>query len=96
MAETYAVINRIARDKSVDDVSLKSMLDTLSSGPWRYINILPIRRDIAKLSAKWPLRGADLWHLSLAVLLKRYFPELCMFTFDMRLHAAARGENLTK
>ena len=46
------------------------------------------------LSAKWPLREADLWHLAAAATLRKEFPELKFLTFDQRLKKAAAGEAL--
>ncbi len=48
----------------------------------------------AILSAKWPLRGADLWHLANATTLRKEFPELTFLTFDQRLEKVAKGEQL--
>jgi len=49
---------------------------------------------VEKLSKKWPLRGADLWHLAAAKALQREFSELYVLTFDKRLGKAAKGEGL--
>ena len=95
LAETHAVINRLARERLLADVLIKAALDALANGPWRYINISPDQREIAKLAAKWPLRGADLWHLSLAITLQQDLPELSLLTFDNRLLTAAQGEKLS-
>ncbi|MGC8486111.1 MAG: hypothetical protein ACP5O6_10865, partial [Candidatus Baltobacteraceae bacterium] len=45
-------------------------------------------------AARYPLRGADLWHLALAVDLAEELPELRLLTFDSVLDAAARAEGL--
>jgi predicted nucleic acid-binding protein len=95
LAETHAVINRMARERVLADVLIKAALEALATGPWRYINLSPGHEEIAKLGVKWPLRGADLWHLSLAVSLKSHLPELSLLTFDSRLQMAARGEQLS-
>ncbi len=94
LAETHAVINRVARERILADILAKAALEALTTGPWRYINLSPEPGEIAKLGAKWLLRGADLWHLSLAVSLKSHLPELSLLTFDTRLQAAAQGEML--
>jgi len=95
LAETHAVINRVARERLLADVLIKAALDALADGPWRYINISPDQREIVKLAAKWSLRGADLWHLAMAITLQRDLPELSLLTFDNRLQTAAQGEKLS-
>lgn len=94
LAETHAVINRLARERLLADVLIKAALEALAVGPWRFINLSPGPGEIARLGARWPLRGADLWHLALAVTLKQHLPELTLLTFDSRLQAAAQGEHL--
>jgi predicted nucleic acid-binding protein len=94
LAETHAVINRLARERLLADVLIKAAVEALAAGPWRYINLSPGLEEIARLGARWPMRGADLWHLALAVSLKQHLPELSLFTFDARLQAAAQGEQL--
>jgi predicted nucleic acid-binding protein len=63
-------------------------------GPWRRLNLSPEWEDIAQLSEKWNLRGADLWHLATAKSIQREIPELCLLTLDERLRKAAAGEGL--
>jgi predicted nucleic acid-binding protein len=94
LAETHAVINRLARERLLADVLIKAALEAIATGPWRFINLSPRPGEIAKLSSKWPLRGADLWHLALVVSLKLHLPELTLLTFDTRLQVAAQGEHL--
>jgi predicted nucleic acid-binding protein len=94
LAETHAVINRLARERLLADVLIRAALEALAAGPWRYINLSPGPGEIARLGARWPLCGPDLWHLALAVSLKQHLPELSLFTFDVRLQAAAQGEQL--
>lgn len=50
---------------------------------------------VKALASKWPLRGADLWHLAAAKTLQKDLPELTVLTFDNRLYVAALGEKLT-
>ena len=51
--------------------------------------------DIRNLAELHNLRGADLWHLALARSLKmKYFPEICVLTYDARLKAAAAHSDL--
>lgn len=94
LAETHAVINRMASERVLADVLIKAALEALVTGPWRYIDVSPGPEEIARLGVKWPLRGAALWHLALAASLKSHLPELSLLTFDDRLHMAAQGEHL--
>jgi len=70
-------------------------LETLERGPWRHLNIMPEWGKIRSLSRKWPLRGADLWHLAVGKTLQEQLPELLFLTFDKRLKAAAEKERLS-
>lgn len=63
-------------------------------GPWRLLSAAPGREIITTLASKWPLRGADLWHLALAKTIQDELPELVLLTYDNRLHAATHGEGL--
>lgn len=92
--ETCAVIARIKREGSLADVLVKAALDVLNKGPWRNLNTSPEWKSIQPLSERWPLRGADLWHLATAISLKKQLPEIFFLTFDTRLKTAARGEQL--
>jgi len=95
VAEVNAVLNRMNREGYLRDVFLEAALEAFETGPWRLLRLGPHPSDMVSLARRWPLRGADLWHLALAVRLKREdLPELCMLTFDQRLLAAAEGENL--
>ena len=95
-AEVCAVISRMRREKVLSDILIKASFEALDQGPWRRININPEWKIVRSLSERWPLRGADLWHLSAAKSLKSEFPELVMLTFDLRLENAAKGEDLNK
>lgn len=63
-------------------------------GPWRRLTLQPDRSGIEELATRWPLRGADLWHLATASTLSRELPELQLFTFDSHLALASRGTGL--
>jgi hypothetical protein len=67
----------------------------MTNDRWRQLNGLPDHGVVAALSRKWPLRGADLWHLALAVSLQEELPELRLVSFDDQLREAAAGEGLT-
>ncbi|MFO7740091.1 MAG: hypothetical protein R6V46_16550 [Desulfatiglandaceae bacterium] len=72
----------------------QAVFEVLDSGPWRRIFSSPDLEVVRELSAKWPLRGADLWHLATAKSLRQDFPELLLLSFDARLNQAAKGESL--
>lgn len=93
-AETCAVIARMRRDRLVADILAEAALEALDQGPWRRLNMGPQQREVSRLALKWPLRGADLWHLATAKSLQEQLPELVLLTFDDKLEAAARGEGL--
>ena len=93
-SEVYAVLHRIQREERMTKEHIRVALKTLGNGPWRLLNITPHWPIIRKLSSKWSLRGADLWHLATAKTLKTQLPELTLLTFDLHLREAARGEGL--
>ncbi len=93
-AEVTAVISRMQRERILADRLSQAAFEVLDNGPWRRISSLPDWNMIRSLSAKWPLRGADLWHLAAAKSLLREFPELFLLSFDNRLKSAAEGEAL--
>jgi predicted nucleic acid-binding protein len=93
-AEVHAVISRIEREHVLTGVLVKAAREVLEEGPWRRLNASPEWNLVQALSSKWPLRGADLWHLCTAKSLQSDLPELRILTFDARLAAAARDEGL--
>ncbi|MBI9086043.1 MAG: type II toxin-antitoxin system VapC family toxin [Desulfobacterales bacterium] len=93
-AEISAVISRMKKEGLLTATAAQTAFETLGGGPWRHIGILPESRTIRLLSEKWPLRGADLWHLAAAKTLHREFPELVLLSFDQKLQHAAEGESL--
>ena len=93
-AESCAVIARITRQGAVTETVAATVRTAMTNDWWRQINGLPDQAIVVKLSRKWPLRGADLWHLALAVSLKNELPELRFISFDDRLREAAAGEGL--
>lgn len=94
-AETCAVIERGRRDRRLADVLEAAAHEAIETGPWRRLTRGPERRLVKDLSRRWPLRGADLWHLATAKTLRAALPELVVLTFDTRLAAAVEGEGLT-
>jgi predicted nucleic acid-binding protein len=93
-SEVMAVLSRIRREKAMPEELVTAAGVNLENGPWRRLNIIPSWSYIKNLSRKWPLRGADLWHLSAAKSLHDQFPELQLLTYDARLKVAARGEEM--
>ncbi len=93
-AETCAVIARLQRERVLAEVLIQAAFDVLRDGPWRHLTFLPDWEMVRSLSIKWPLRGADLWHLATAKSLQNQLPELYLLTFDTRLKEAAEGEEL--
>ena len=93
-AEVSAVIARMKRERILGDTLVNAAFETLDRGPWRRIYTWPEWEIVRALSAKWPLRGAELWHLAAATTLRKEFPELTFLTFDQRLKKAAAGEAL--
>lgn len=95
LAEVYAVLHRIKRERILTEILVERSLETLESGPWRKLTIGPDASELKILASKWALRGADLWHLATAKTLQFEIPELMILTFDQRLYQAAAGENIS-
>jgi predicted nucleic acid-binding protein len=93
-AETCAVLARIGREGLLSDILVKAAFEVLETGPWRRTHLSPAWEDLRDLCKKWPLRGADLWHLAAAKRIQKELPELSLLTFDKRLKNAANGEGL--
>jgi predicted nucleic acid-binding protein len=93
-AEVVAVISRLERHRDLPAVLAESSRELLRNGPWRRLLLQPDRSSIDDLASRWPLRGADLWHLATAMTLTRELPEVRVLTFDSRLAAASAGAGL--
>lgn len=93
-AETCAVIARMQKERMVAEIVAQAAMEAFIEGPWRRVNAQPAWTCMAKLSRKWALRGAGLWHLALAKCLRDHVPELMLLTFDSRLQVSAKGEGL--
>jgi predicted nucleic acid-binding protein len=93
-AEVLAVLRRIARERLLAEVLVKAAEESLKTGPWRFWQGVPRQNDLRQLSARYSLRGADLWHLAAAKILRGELPELKLLTFDQRLMEAARREGM--
>ncbi len=93
-AEVFAVIHRMQRERLLSDSLSQAAFEVLDNGPWRRISTWPEWKITRSLSAKFPLRGADLWHLATAKSMHAEFPELYLLSFDKRLIKAAESEGL--
>src|SRR5512136_1508959 len=69
-AEAWAVIGRLRRERILADILIEAAAETLHHGPWRRLHSQPDWKLVRSLAEKWPLRGADLWHLATARNLK--------------------------
>ena len=95
-AEVSAVIHRMQRESLLSETLKRSAFEVLDDGPWRRISAWPEWTIVRSLSAKYPLRGADLWHLATAKSMSGEFPELYLLSFDKRLNKAAKNERLCR
>jgi predicted nucleic acid-binding protein len=93
-AEAFAVIARLERDGALPTVLADAASEVIVNGPWRRLSLQPDWKAIEGLASRWPVRGADLWHLATAETLRRELPELKMITFDARLGSASQGIGL--
>ena len=93
-AEACAVVARMTREGIIDESDANAAQATVQNGWWRQLNGLPDRDTVSLLAQKWALRGADLWHLAMAVSLREELPELKLISFDDKLNKAATGEGL--
>jgi len=95
-AEVLAVFERLRRSGVVSEKLVDRSLEGLERGPWQRLDLQPDWGDIRSLASQWSLRGADLWHLSTAMGLRREIGEMSLLTFDKRLRLAAQGAGLTE
>ena len=94
-SEVCAVITRMKKERILSSPLESTSFEMLEQGPWRRLNAGPEWEITKNLSKKWPLRGADLWHLATAKTLQKEIPELIFVTFDARLQQAAQGEKFS-
>jgi predicted nucleic acid-binding protein len=95
-AEVLAVFERLRRSGVVSEKLVDRSLEGLERGPWQRLDLQPDWGDIRSSASQWSLRGADLWHLSTAIGLRREIGEMILLTFDKRLRLAAQGAGLTE
>ena len=93
-AECAAAIARSQRSAALAAPNAELALRAISSSPWIAIADGPAPATLRALAVRYPLCGADLWHLALAVDLAEQIPELRLLTFDTVLSAAAHAEGL--
>ena len=93
-AECAAAVARSRRSGTLTPPNAARALEAISSTPWVAFVGGPVPTTLRTLAQRYPLRGADLWHLALAVDLAEELPELRLLTFDSLLAAAARAEGL--
>ena len=93
-AEVLAVFERLRRSGVVSEKLVDRSLEGLERGPWQRLDLQPDWGDIRSLASQWSLRGADIWHLSTAMGLRREIGEMTLLTFDKRLRLAAQGAGL--
>jgi predicted nucleic acid-binding protein len=94
-AEVSAVLSRIKRRGSINEILIEVATEALKSGPWRHLNIWPEWSILTPLSIKRPLKAVNLWHLASAKTLQKQIPELTLLTFDEELRTAAEEEGLS-
>jgi predicted nucleic acid-binding protein len=95
-AEGLSVLDRMERERILTEVLARSVLQGLAEGPWRFLNTCPSREKMDSLRGKHPLRGADFWHLALALTLKKDIPELVVLAFDQKLREGAEKDGMAK
>lgn len=93
-AEFHACIARLLREGHLTPPLAQATVQAFEQGPWRRITAGPDPEHFWPLSCRHRLRGADLWHLALAITLQQDLPEIGMLTFDAALGEAARLEGL--
>lgn len=93
-SETHAVMGRMRRSGAISEPIWDAAQVMFGRGPWRHLSGAPDWALSRVLASKWPLRGADLWHLAMAKTLHRDLPEVTLLTYDAALREAAIGEGL--
>ena len=93
-AECASVIARVVRSGEMAVALGDRAIDSIARTPWLALTDGPSPATLRVLARRYPLRGADLWHLALTVDLGESLPGLRLLTFDSVLGAAARAEGL--
>lgn len=93
-SELHAALARALREQRLPAALIDATEAAVGTGPWRHVTASPAPHWSRSVARRWPLRGADLWHLALAKTLQSELPELTFATFDRVLAEAAGGEGL--
>lgn len=93
-AELHAVLARMLREGVLTKEASTTAAGCLDDIRWTRSHVLPTASYMPDLASRWPLKGADLWHLALVKTLRGEMPELMLMTYDVRLREAAQGEGL--
>ena len=93
-AEFHASLARLHREGHLTPLQSTATAQAYEQGPWRRVSLSPDPNLFEPLASKFRLRGADLWHLAMAMTLRSELPELMLLTFDVVLRTAAIEENL--
>lgn len=93
IAETFSVLAR-ANNPDLAKIKAELISDIAHGREWGLTHVIPANQLLLELSNLYRLRGADLWHLAVAVTLKQDFPQITLLTFDNELAEAANGEKI--
>lgn len=93
-AECHAVLARMCREGLLTVDTARAAAGILDERHWTRLIALPRLSYFFDLVSRWPLKGADLWHLALAKTLREKMPTIFVLTYDDQLRKAAKGEGL--
>ena len=93
-AEVHSVISRLQCEGGIAAALVDAARSAQERDPWTRLQDPPDWNILRALALRWPLPGADLWHLALAKTLQQERPELRLLSFDDRLSKAVAGEGL--
>lgn len=94
VAESAAVLERLHREGLLTRPQCDGLVGRLGARPWRPLRLDARTELLGALARRWPLRGADLWHLATARSLADTLAGTVLLTFDRALALAAAGEGL--
>ena len=94
VAETFAVLKRMNYENMLPEILYESAFESFEKSVIRKINTQPDWKVLRKLSSKYVLKGADLWHLAAVKTIQTELPEVEILTFDRQLMAAAEKEEV--
>lgn len=93
-AETSAVLRRAERLEALPERAVAGALAFLAGPAFLWLETVPDRARVEALARRYPLRGADLWHLACALDARDVEPTLRLVTFDDALVRAAAAEGI--